>query len=316
VTSLSNALYAAVSRLGIPRMTRVWTRGAPIFCFHNVVPDELASRVGDASLHVGVDAFRRYLEWIHGRYEVIPLGDLVDRTCNGRPVSGTAAITFDDGYEGVFEHAVPALNEKALPFTLFVISRATGTGTFFWWDLVAEAGSLEAAQRDRFLEEFAGDGQQITQAFDVEGVSLPSQLRVGTWEQVTAAARAGADVGVHTESHRNLAMLPTAEVRSELTESRTTIAERSGTPPGLLSYPYGAYSPGVVREVLDAGFRGAVTLVYGLAGSGADPHTLPRVNVPAGLPLETLDSWAAGIRWRRPTASSFVPSRNVLYDND
>src|ERR1700761_4603099 len=50
------------------------------------------------------DAFRRHCEILKARYDVVPLGELVERVKKGRSVKGCCAITFDDGYRDFLDH--------------------------------------------------------------------------------------------------------------------------------------------------------------------------------------------------------------------
>src|SRR6476620_5774425 len=53
---------------------------------------------------------------------------MVARIRAGRPLQGLVALTFDDGYRGVFESALPVLRDLGLPATVFVIARTPHSG--------------------------------------------------------------------------------------------------------------------------------------------------------------------------------------------
>ena len=125
--------YTALQALGLPAATR-WMRNAGVvLCYHNVVSEVIAA-VDGTGLHITQDKFRRQMRWLASHYTVVRLADLLARMRAGQSVRKTAAITFDDAYQGVFDNACPVLNELRLPATVFVVTQASATGEPFWWD--------------------------------------------------------------------------------------------------------------------------------------------------------------------------------------
>jgi peptidoglycan/xylan/chitin deacetylase (PgdA/CDA1 family) len=74
---------------------------------HHVTPAQLRAQV-DLLLDLG--------------WQVVPAGWIVDAVRAARSVDGLAAITFDDGYLGVHEHALPYLSGRRLQATIFAIA--------------------------------------------------------------------------------------------------------------------------------------------------------------------------------------------------
>ncbi|MEA2390424.1 MAG: hypothetical protein QOK31_533, partial [Solirubrobacteraceae bacterium] len=117
--------------------------------------------------------------------------------------------------------------------------------------------------------------------------------RIGTPGFVTAAElrslqAAGMDVGAHTRTHAALPGLPPSLAREEIAGSARDLRRILGEPVLWFAYPYGAFSPNVVREVGAAGFALATTTNGGTRESPAAPLELPRLHVgrqmtPAGL---------------------------------
>ena len=69
-----------------------------------------------------------HLDWIARRFQVVSLDDLrVRLETRSRTAPPIAAITFDDGYRDVYEHAFPLLQRKGLPATVFVATSYVGT---------------------------------------------------------------------------------------------------------------------------------------------------------------------------------------------
>jgi peptidoglycan/xylan/chitin deacetylase (PgdA/CDA1 family) len=75
-----------------------------ILCYHSVEPG------WESPLAVHPDDFARHCAWLAKHRRVIPLREAIaglDRA--GRPPAGTAALTLDDGFAALYEHALPVL---------------------------------------------------------------------------------------------------------------------------------------------------------------------------------------------------------------
>lgn len=70
--------------------------------------------------------FERQAAALAKRYQVVALAEIVDAVRDGRSIPGACAITFDDGYLGAYEYAVPVLKKLGLPATFFVCTGYVG----------------------------------------------------------------------------------------------------------------------------------------------------------------------------------------------
>ncbi len=94
------------------------------------------------STSIRIAQFEEHLEELKKeRYTVRPLPEIVKALKTGKPLADrTIAITVDDAYLSVYEHAWPRLKAAGLPFTLFV---ATGVidrkiPGYMSWDQIRE----------------------------------------------------------------------------------------------------------------------------------------------------------------------------------
>lgn len=268
--------------------------GCSVFCYHNVVPDNVAGGVGDPWLHAGVTEFTSQIEWIARSFTVVHVGELLSRLRSGRSIARLAALTFDDGYAGVIDHAIPIVRRLALPFTLFPVIRAVDEQRPFWWDL---SGHLQTEQREELLSAFKGDTELITTRRH-QASELPPDALPATWEQLRSVRGADCAVGVHTVTHRNLTTLTTAEVEWEMTHARDRLTDELGASSDLVAYPYGITSSTVQDVARRAGFNAGLSLDFGLIRTGVSPLNLPRVSVPQGLDMARFACWASGLRLR------------------
>ena len=268
-----------------------------ILCYHNVVAAPLCAVEGDPAVHLALARFEEQVQWLRGHYDVVGLAELLARLATGRSVAQLAVLTFDDAYGGVFANALPVLERLALPATVFVVAEGPDRGEPFWWDRAAAVAAGPPA-RERWIDVLAGDERRIAReaGFTAHEPVAPTLLPA-SWPVVAAAVRSGAlDVGAHSATHRNLTRLSDVYLARELVTSRETIAARTGVRPAFFAYPYGLWNARAREVARLAGYRGAVSLDYGLVRPGADPWALRRVNVPASISSAAFEAWVSG--WR------------------
>ncbi len=210
----------------------------PILMYHAV-----AAEPADATraLSVTPEAFAEQLAAIAdlGRTPV-STAELAAAWRAGRPLPRRPVlITFDDGYEGVHRHALPALAAHGFPATLFV---TTG------W---------------------------LRGPYDTGG-ALDTML---DWDQVRELAAAGVEIGGHSHTHPQLDQLAEARLRFELIHGKEIITDRLGAPPASFAYPYGYSDRRVRRAVRETGYAQALAVGNGLARRAQGPYALRRVTV-------------------------------------
>ena len=91
-----------------------------VLMYHRVLPDDCDPVT--RRLLVGVvtrSMFERQLDYLGRHFQVVPLRQLVERR---DACAGLVAITFDDGYADNLWHALPALQARGMPATVFVTS--------------------------------------------------------------------------------------------------------------------------------------------------------------------------------------------------
>jgi peptidoglycan/xylan/chitin deacetylase (PgdA/CDA1 family) len=208
----------------------------PILTFHAI-----DDRESDISLSPGL--FRRAMARLResgGR--AVPLTQAASCVRQGLPFPDRAfVLTFDDGYESVYQEAFPVLRAYAWPATLFVVT-----------------GSPRALS---------------------DGVRLPTwQGRTMlTWGQIREMDRAGMEVGAHTQSHAHLMDLSEEEMAAELGGSKQVIERALGSTVQAFAYPYGEYDPRC-RAMVSQHFRWAVTTAMGRITAQSDLYALPRLD--------------------------------------
>jgi peptidoglycan/xylan/chitin deacetylase (PgdA/CDA1 family) len=136
------------------------------------------------------------------------------------------AITFDDAYRGLRDHAFPVLADFGFTATCFVITDFAGK--LNRWD-VAYGG-----------RRFAHLG----------------------WRDMRRWQHRGMEFASHTVTHPRLTWASEMAVARELSVSRLAISHALDVIPTAISYPFGAQASRERRLALDAGY----TAGFGLAG--------------------------------------------------
>jgi peptidoglycan/xylan/chitin deacetylase (PgdA/CDA1 family) len=203
-------------------------------CYHAV------SERWPAPLAVTPRQLRDHLAWLSARgYRGVTFGEAVA----GQPPPRSVAITFDDAFRSVFEHALPILSEAGFVGTVFAPTAFVGRDRPMSWPGVE----------------------------DWLGTSHAPELLPMSWEQLGALAEAGWEIGSHTRSHPRLPALDEHALDRELRGSRDEVEQRLGRPCTSLAYPYGARDARVVEAARRAGYEAAAGTLPGRLRPPRDP---------------------------------------------
>jgi peptidoglycan/xylan/chitin deacetylase (PgdA/CDA1 family) len=243
-----------------------------ILCYHSVEPD------WPSPMAVEPKAFAAHCAWLSGHRRVVPLPDAVDRLDrSGRLPRGLTALTFDDGFAALHEHALPLLARFRLPATVFLVAQTLAPG-----------------------------------GRPVDWVDTPPAhpLRTLTGEQVLEMAAAGVDFQSHSSAHLDLTTLSYDECVRDLRESRELLEELLGHPVRQLAYPRGRHNS-VVRE---AAARAGYTAAFALPerDEEAGPFAIPRVGVHRGNSAALVRVKGARSYQRLRTGPAYRVAREAL----
>ena len=182
----------------------------------------------------------------------------------------TVAITFDDGFASLHDHAMPVLQRHGFSATVFLV--ADYVGLMNDWETPPE-----------------GLGQRP----------------VLTWSQVEELRAAGWEIGAHTRAHPDLRGLSDDRLEDEIAGSRHVLEERLGCSVTSFAYPYGLFDDGAERVVARE-YKAACTTRLQRSGSEAlsllsrvDAYYLKHRDQLRRLLLGQLDGYLTLRRWAR-----------------
>jgi peptidoglycan/xylan/chitin deacetylase (PgdA/CDA1 family) len=214
----------------------------PILMYHEVSP---TPHPAFRRYTVTVRNFTRQMRWLAAfGYHPIDLDTLVrarreQASLPKRPV----VITFDDGFQGCADYAVPVLRAHGFTAVFYLVADLVG-GTSRW--LRPELG-----------------------------IELPLM----SWDTVRALAADGFRCGAHSLTHPRLAGLDPARLRIELVDARQRLEHEVGGAVVHLAYPYGSFDPAVQAATADAGYLTACSTRPGRSTPDDDLLALHRVTV-------------------------------------
>lgn len=193
----AKAIFAAADLFG-RRLT------GPRLVIYHQVGAELGRQI-----EVSEASFVRQLDWLMANYRIVDLDTAVAKWGDTNAM-GLAVLTFDDGYLDTFTKAYPHLEERSLPFVVYVATRAVETGR----------------------------PHGPTGSEPLEWSHLETMLASGLMT-----------VGAHTHTHPDVRGISQEVLRDELITSNEIITKRLGIDPQHFAYPYGFWSDAAEVEV-------------------------------------------------------------------
>lgn len=152
------------------------------------------------------------------------------------------SITFDDGYQDNHDIAYPLLKRLDVPFAVYVATGFIDNRLPMWW----------------YASERLGITTESLKALDADPLCT---------------------IGAHTVSHPRLDTLSLDDQQKEITQSRQELETLLSHPVHHFSYPHGAYNADTLTIVKHQSFHTALCAWGGTVRRGANPLTLPRIEL-------------------------------------
>jgi peptidoglycan/xylan/chitin deacetylase (PgdA/CDA1 family) len=208
----------------------------PILTFHDISDRRSA-------ISIPPEVFRSGMaKLFESGYQTLSLSETVDYLNHGASFPDCSlVITFDDGFQSVYEEAFSVLQRYGMSATVFLT--------------VGEKASVKPADR------------------------LPSweSRSMLSWREIKEMQRNGITFGAHTLTHPDLTRLPMERIEAEVGKSKAIIEDALSAPVTCFAYPYGRFDHRV-REIVRQNFACACTDELGVVTAGNDPYVLKRVD--------------------------------------
>lgn len=179
-------------------------------------------------------------------YQAVTIDALVDWLEGGPPLpAGAILVTFDDGFRGVREHALPVMEHLGWPFTVFLVSDLIGREDLWTRDANPDGVTYPLLDADEIR-----DMQQ-------RGVSFHS----------------------HTRSHASLPTLDDSTLAEQLAGSRQALSHLLGHGVPYIAYPFGHVDARVEAATRAAGYRAAFSTQSGFNRRDVNRFRIRRIDV-------------------------------------
>ncbi len=200
----------------------------PILCYHKIDP-----RLELGVTRISPRRFARQIERLASAgWRALSWSELVQCARGERAVgSREIAITFDDGYRALRDHAFPVLAAHGWPSTCSVIT-----------DYAGKLNRWDIAYGGRRFAHLAWRDMRRWQSRGVHFIS-------------------------HTATHPRLTWLDDGTLAAELDSSRRAIRDALGVEPGGVSYPFGAAGEREQRIARETGYDAGFMLAAKWNGS-------------------------------------------------
>lgn len=162
---------------------------------------------------------------------------------NGNDHNKSVSITFDDGFRNVFENGMLPLARHKFIATQYLVANCIGRMN--QWEI-----------REGEIPEPLMDAVQVR-------------------EWISAGHR----IGSHSLSHPYLTRLSRRDAFEEIHSSKKKLEDTFGVPIEDFCYPYGNWNETVRDIVIEAGYKTACVVDYGVNTPDVSPYSLRRIMV-------------------------------------
>lgn len=212
-----------------------------IMMLHRVV--EQRSEGENRELEITPEFLRRTIETYHQQgHRFVSIDEACDIISKGRTNHPFVCLTFDDGYQDNHDIAYPLLKRLDVPFAVYVTTGFIDNRLPMWW----------------YASERLGITTESLKALDADPLCT---------------------IGAHTVSHPRLDTLSLDDQQKEIAQSRQELEALLDHPIHHFSYPHGAYNADTLTIVKQQPFRTALCAWGGTVRRGANPLTLPRIEL-------------------------------------
>ena len=305
--------------------------GIRVICYHGVVERKQDERL-ERNLQLLSD-FQSQVNLLR-RFRVLSLDELADQSpTTPKQTKPTAVITFDDGYANNLL-AAEVLDRAHLPWSVFITTGVVGHEQPIWtvalsllllqgqaerlevldrvWPLKTRSERETAFQEIRYpLKSMSNESRQ--QAINRIEQQFPSgetqrllskfpSLQSLSWQEVKQLASGGVGIGSHGVAHEIHHEEQPRSVRLfELSESKSELERQLGRSCDVFAFPNGDFVPSSASEVLDAGYKLALTTQRGTFKPKVHRHMVPRL-----WPMSSLRDFSRNFFWESKSAPDEV----------
>lgn len=304
------------------------SRNLLVLTYHRVIPRDLCPGGRRPPNTLFTDEFDSQMAFVARRFRVLT-GEELLAFIQGKDSLPwySLAITFDDGYENNYTHALPILQKYGLHAVFFLTTHLIGQNSqSFWFDRLDRLLSVVPLAEIRERLSQLVPSLPVTLGTSVQGcfktLSSARQLELldslerefsdaripvfnrtvhglMSWDQVRSMVSAGMTIGSHTANHQILAAVTPEEAYKELLSSRLRIERETGQTCWCFAYPNGKrqdFRPSDELTVKGVGYLCAFTQISGSINSHTPRYVLRRIAIPDTGDMKIFRSHVSGVQ--------------------
>jgi peptidoglycan/xylan/chitin deacetylase (PgdA/CDA1 family) len=208
------------------------------------------------------DKFARQLDYLIRNFKIISTNNIRVPLQNG---SRTAALTFDDGCRCILKNAIPEINRKQIPFTLFVPTEHIGGKAKWVSSNLLDANHLEILSKGELRE-----------------LNKSPLIYIGS----------------HCVSHTKLSKLTEEQAKTEIFQSKRDLESILGHQVTDIAFPHGDYQNQHIEMAKKAGYLRAYSITSELKPMDKLKFIIGRTNIePSDWKIEYLLKINNAYRW-------------------
>jgi len=329
---LRSSLLHALKTAGVferVRESRWRQRRLLILCYHGLAIEE--ENAWRPALFIAPSRLRERFEMLkRGGYNVIPLGEGLERMRKNDLAPRSVVLTFDDGTYDFYKLTYPLLREYGFPATVYQTTYYCGRRmpvyslicSYMLWkkrdgvlgvtpsigiEREARLDTPEArndvlsqiiafVERETLSTEHKNEvAAELARRLGVNYDDLLQQriLQLMSAEEIAELAGAGINFELHTHRHRT----PRNRDRftKEIQDNRSALEAITKTRTTHFCYPSGDYDRMFLPWLAELGVVSATTCDPGLASARSQPLLLHRFIDTTGKPALEFESWLTGV---------------------
>lgn len=316
-----------------------------ILCYHGISLDDEhrwrpALYMEPAVLEQRFEMLKRW------NYNVLPLGESLERLRAGSLPPRSVAITFDDGTYDFYKQAYPLVKKYGFPVTVYLTTYYSDfqrpvfnliTSYMLWQkrgQLIPDAQELglnspldlrtEPARHGIVMslmdraerEAMTGSEKDLLAGrlaaflgIDYDALVAKRVLQIMNARELKEVSEGGVDVQLHTHRHRTPE--DEAQFRREIRENRERIHTLLSKSPSHFCYPSGVYRAMFLPWLVQEQVKSATTCDAGLATRESEMLLIPRYVDTQTRTTTDFESWLSGVgdllAIRRASGQKYIP---------